>query len=575
MVVKVGLSDFSRVDGLVLNADEGHVASAVIDVASGFAYFGTISEPGKIVKVRLSDFRRVGALTLNQGENDLRSAVIDDSRGFAYFGTDTSPGIVVKVLLSNLTRVGSSGLRSDENGLRSAIMDVTNNYAYFGTQTGIVVKIRLSDLKRIGPLALNPGEGFLRSAAIDTMHGFAYFATDTFPGMIVRIRLSDFTRVDSLTLRPGEGSLAVAVIDLVRGFALVGTDTQLWGRVIKINLANFTRVGTLTLAGGESNLRSGIFDSQSGFAYFGTYTYPGIIVKINLVTAPPIAPSSTVMSTATSVVVPNPGFLILGVAPELLFGLVGLVAAGMLGSTVLVLRKRRKGAVSAAAVKEIAGPSISTGYGELDVVLGGGLPEGYAVCLVSPASDERDLLLRKIIGSALSAGKTTVLVSGDIGRTQDLAGRYHDNFYAYCTRADKMISPPKNVYKIPGIGNLSEINISFSQATISLAESKTGKLIVVDLLSDVLVQHKAVMTRRWLEEFIVKRKSEGYTILTTLNPLVAAKEETQTIIDLFDGVIEIYEKELRERARRFLFVKKMYGRRYSETELLLDKDKLF
>jgi KaiC/GvpD/RAD55 family RecA-like ATPase len=64
-------------------------------------------------------------------------------------------------------------------------------------------------------------------------------------------------------------------------------------------------------------------------------------------------------------------------------------------------------------------------------------------------------------------------------------------------------------------------------------------------------------------------------VLAFLNPLVASKQETQTVIDLFDGVIEIYEKELRERSRRFLVIKKMYGQEYSESELMLDKDKLF
>jgi KaiC/GvpD/RAD55 family RecA-like ATPase len=56
---------------------------------------------------------------------------------------------------------------------------------------------------------------------------------------------------------------------------------------------------------------------------------------------------------------------------------------------------------------------------------------------------------------------------------------------------------------------------------------------------------------------------------------VASKQDSQTIIEIFDGIIEIYEKELRERARRFLIVKKMFGRRYEETELMLDKNKLF
>jgi hypothetical protein len=47
------------------------------------------------------------------------------------------------------------------------------------------------------------------------------------------------------------------------------------------------------------------------------------------------------------------------------------------------------------------------------------------------------------------------------------------------------------------------------------------------------------------------------------------------VVDLFDGVIEIFEKELKERVRRFVIVKKMYGKKYSESELMLDKDKLF
>lgn len=63
--------------------------------------------------------------------------------------------------------------------------------------------------------------------------------------------------------------------------------------------------------------------------------------------------------------------------------------------------------------------------------------------------------------------------------------------------------------------------------------------------------------------------------MATLNPLSTTKEETQSIIDFFDGVIEIFEKPLMERARRFLVIKKMYGRKYSESEVLMDKDKLF
>jgi hypothetical protein len=52
-----------------------------------------------VVKVRLSDFTRVGALTLNPGEFSLYSAVLDASAGCVYFGTGTFPGRVLKVAL--------------------------------------------------------------------------------------------------------------------------------------------------------------------------------------------------------------------------------------------------------------------------------------------------------------------------------------------------------------------------------------------------------------------------------------------------------------------------------------------
>lgn len=220
-------------------------------------------------------------------------------------------------------------------------------------------------------------------------------------------------------------------------------------------------------------------------------------------------------------------------------------------------------------------PNIPTGYGELDRLLSGGLPEGYAVVFVSPSYDERDLLLRKIIESALNSGRTTFYMSGDIATTKDLVGSYHKGFFAFSSQADKIASALPNLQKIPEVQNLSDLNISMSKAISALQMPKTaGKLIIVDILSDVLLHHKALTTRRWLADFVAKRKAEGFTIVCTINPLIT-KDDTQTVTDLFDGIIEIYEKELKERTRRFIMIRKMHALKYSDTELMLDKDKLF
>lgn len=283
MVVKVRLSDFTEVGTLRLDTGEDFVPSAVIDAAGGFAYFGTHTSPGKVVKVRLSDFTRVGALTFNAGEDSLWSAVIDPAGGYAYFGTDTTPGKVVKIQLSNFTRVNAITFNAGENYLDSAVIDSVSGYAYFGTVTSpsMVVKVQLSTFTRVNALTFNSGENLAKSAVIDTTHGFAYFGTATSPGIVVKVQLSNFTRAGAITFSSGEDKLHSAVIDVANGYAYFGTYT-VPGKVVKVRLSNFTRIGALPFITTENFLATAGIDPTGGYAYFGAVTSPGIVVKVRL-----------------------------------------------------------------------------------------------------------------------------------------------------------------------------------------------------------------------------------------------------------------------------------------------------
>lgn len=268
----------------------------------------------------------------------------------------------------------------------------------------------------------------------------------------------------------------------------------------------------------------------------------------------------------------------------------GVLAVVGIVSTFLVIRGR-KTTRSAAALEQIQVPeaayfrkaappsqiTISTGYSDLDKTLEGGIPEGYAVAIVSPSYDERDLLIRRIIEKSIASNRPAFYVSNDLSRTKELVARYRERFYAFSSEADRVTVQSPNLFKIPGIENLSEANISLTLAMREARSKEAAKkmIIVLDILSDVLLQHKAITTRKWLSDFVAKRKAEGFTVIATFSPVTATKEETQIVVDLFDGVIEIYERDLKETARRFLLVKKMYGHRYSQAEILLDFDKLW
>jgi hypothetical protein len=128
---------------IVPNTGENNLPSAVVDRINGYAYFGTNTAPGKIIKIDLSDFSRVGSITLNTDESYLNSGVLDPVDGYAYFGTRTTPGRVVKIDLATFNRFGAITFETGEDKLFPSVIDVGAGFAYFGTYTspGKVIKL--------------------------------------------------------------------------------------------------------------------------------------------------------------------------------------------------------------------------------------------------------------------------------------------------------------------------------------------------------------------------------------------------------------------------------------------------
>jgi hypothetical protein len=306
VIVKVRLSNFTRVGALSLAGAEYLPYAPIIDSTGGFAYIGANNNAGQgvVAKVRLSDFTSVRVLNTTLG--GMLSSVIDTGSGFAYFGGDpmsgSGPGVIVKVRLSDLTEVGAMTLNAGEGWPTSSVIDSVAGFAYFGVSNfctvGAILKVRLSDFTRVAYLSLNPYECTLYNAVLDPVHGFAYFAgggcnipppwdprpTCASPA-VVKVRLSNFTRVGSLDL--GGERPSSSIIDSASGFAYFGLHSDP-GVVVKVRLSNFTRAGSITLNSGEDELLSAVFDPSSGFAYFGTSGFPTEVVKVEV--ASPIIP---------------------------------------------------------------------------------------------------------------------------------------------------------------------------------------------------------------------------------------------------------------------------------------------
>ena len=219
---------------------------------------------------------------------------------------------------------------------------------------------------------------------------------------------------------------------------------------------------------------------------------------------------------------------------------------------------------------------ITTGYGDLNNLLFGGIPKNYSVLLTSPSCDERDLLIKRFLEAGAKEGQVTLFVTIGASEVKTLAEEFQSNFYLLiCNpQADKIIKSLPNVFKSKGVENLTDISIALSKAFRRLDTSiSSPRRACIEIISDVLLQHHAVQTRRWLTDIITGLKSKGFTTLGVMNPQMHSPQEVQTILDLFEGEINIYEKETRKGLERFLKIKKMHYQKYSKSELLLQEEK--
>jgi len=220
---------------------------------------------------------------------------------------------------------------------------------------------------------------------------------------------------------------------------------------------------------------------------------------------------------------------------------------------------------------------VSTGYGDLDELLFGGIPRNYAAILTSPSCDERDLLIKRFLEAGTRKGQITFHIVAKATSSNNLAEEFQSNFYLFICNpeADAIIRSLPNVFKLKGVENLNDINIALTSAFRKLDKvPKRIRRVCIEIVSDVLLQHHTVQTRRWLNALIPKLKSTGFTTLAVMDPRIHSPQEFHAIVNLFEGEISIYEKETEKGLEKILRIKKMTKQKYSKSELRLQEDKL-
>jgi KaiC/GvpD/RAD55 family RecA-like ATPase len=212
---------------------------------------------------------------------------------------------------------------------------------------------------------------------------------------------------------------------------------------------------------------------------------------------------------------------------------------------------------------------VATGNPVLDDLLCGGIPENYAVALTAPAGAERDSLVVGFLKQGVDANEVAFLVTADPGLAKSLTKSDGNAHLFICNpQANADLRNHPNTVTLKGVENLTDISIALSSAISRLDPSRTGpKRIAIELLSDVLLRHHAVQTRRWLTALITELKSKKFTVMAVMDPRIHPSEELYAILGLFDGEISLHEKETERGVRRYLKVTRMGDQEYMDSEL--------
>jgi len=218
---------------------------------------------------------------------------------------------------------------------------------------------------------------------------------------------------------------------------------------------------------------------------------------------------------------------------------------------------------------------ISTGLNELDQLLLGGIPAGYAIALLAPLSDERNLILESYVEAGLRNGEVTFYFCTEQEKAllvakQNLSAAF---LFVCNPRSDLIASNLPNIVRLAGVDNLTDIDIAVTKALRQLdSSSRVPKRAVIEIVSDVLLQHRTLTTRKWLSGLIQELKSKGFTIMSAINPQMHSHEEVQAILSLFDGEVQLTEKQDETGSKKTLRILRLSNQNYLKNEALISRE---
>ncbi len=233
--------------------------------------------------------------------------------------------------------------------------------------------------------------------------------------------------------------------------------------------------------------------------------------------------------------------------------------------------------------------SISTGSERLDQLMTGGIQVGYQVLLKGPAFCGKEVLMDKIMASALKKGLPVIYVSsnramkevmkGIITQTPDFKSynqqglvRMYDLFSKH--RDGRVLKEGHRIFNI----EVREDFKKFQEDMVSLLEELVreyhGGLMIINSLSPLITQVDQTDLMKFMQMLIARSKSYRFTNILDMAAGVHSESVENSVEYLMDGIIEFKEQDNKNQLKLKGFKNKALTRdwvdyRHSDADITL------
>jgi len=183
------------------------------------------------------------------------------------------------------------------------------------------------------------------------------------------------------------------------------------------------------------------------------------------------------------------------------------------------------------------------------------------------------MVVEQFIQSGVDKKVPSYMVTSDVGFAQAASQKFGEMLTVLVANP-RATATGKNVIPLPtGVQNLTSLNIELVKLVKDRAGS-VGARVILDMVSDVMLAQKMLMTRKWVSDLVPRFENWNFTVLGVFNPGLHSNEEVQSLIELFKGYVQIFEKEYLGKTRKLIAVRKMADLQYNENELVIEKERL-